>query len=275
MATPKLVGVIPQTGEPVYRDADGSLTMEPMSDLELSAKISERLDWIEEEMTRMQIALVRRQRERNPRAKSALVSMQARRQIQEALRVLHEAARAVGETPGARAQAKAESELNRVWSRAKDKYQRWAGSQRKSPIQTITPWHALSEEEQAHWFGLADDRVPRTWRELAPEERGIYRDRFDLRPLPAAEAAAHHERNRWKSMRRRAYRQVEDAVPYRVLSPEQRMADVAAHAQNLSWVRAEHAAGRMSDLTLAIQQEHYRRALHAYTRPFEPYKETL
>ena len=164
--------------------------------------------------------------------------------------------------------------MARVWGRAKDKYQRWAGLQRKSPLSTITPWHALTEEAKASWFALADDRVPPTWNELTPEERGAYRDEHDIRPLPAREAAAHHESNRWKSMRRRAYRQIEFANPYTVFSnPQQRMENAAQFAQMLSERRERHAKGQISDLELAIWQEHYRRALHAYTRPFEPYPE--
>lgn len=271
--TRRMIGVIPQTGRPVYRDTDGHLTTEPMTDLELSAKISERLDWIEEELPRMRTALMRRFRAFDSRSKTGILSHKAMIELQGSMRVLHEAARALGETPQARAQAKAESELNRVWQKAKTQYHHWASKSRGGTFQAIIPWDMLTEDQKAEWFDRADDRVPPTWRELTPEQKGAYRDTHGIRSLESAEAGAHHERNRQKHLRRKAYRQVQDAVPYKVpRTTEQRMEDVTAHAQNLSWVRAEHAAGRMSDLTLAIQQEHYRRALHAYTRPFEPYE---
>jgi len=247
-------------------------TAESVSDLVLSARISEHIDAIEEELPRLKQALSRRSLEK-ARSRNELPggAVKEHVRVMEALKVLHDAARVLGETPQARAQAKAEMELARVWRRAKHMY---LSQPRRDRRNKIIPWGALSDAQRTKWFEQADDRVPPTWAELTPTQKALYRGAHDILALPSDEAAAHHERNRQKNMRRRAYKRVQFAAPYRVLSnPETRMTDVTAKAQTLGWAREEHARGRVSDMELAVWEEHYRRAIHAYTRPFEPYPE--
>lgn len=243
-------------------------TAESVSDLVLSARVSVHLDAIEEALPRLKQALSRRALEDRLRNEPPRGAAKEHKRVQEALRVLHDAARVMGQTPQARAQVKAESELARVWRRAKHMY---LSQPRRDRSNKVVPWDTLTEDQKVAWFERADDRVPPTWQELTPTQKAVYRDEHGIRSLPSDEAAAHHERNRQKNMRRRAYKR---AAPYRVhLDPETRMTEVTIKAQTLGWAREEHARGRLTAMEVAVWEEHYRRAVHAYTRPFEPYPE--
>lgn len=239
------------------------------TDIELAERLTPILDLIEDVIPRLALAIARK---RFPREESRIVSIRhATQNAHNALRVLREDVEALTYSDEARAARRAQEEMDHIWRRAKSKYQHWAGAKRKGQDR-ILPFEQLSEDQKSEWFGLADDRVPRVWDELSPGQREAYAARHHMSTDPGR-AKRDHTMRRARGLRRRAYKQVEHSRPYTVLSPTQRMDDIAAAAQTLSWARAQRARGAATDLDLAVMEEHYRRALHAYTRPTEPYPE--
>jgi hypothetical protein len=68
---------------------------------------------------------------------------------------------------------------------------------------------------------------------------------------------------------------IDSKLPYAVRGTAlSRMEAVGYFAAILSWAKDRHRRmpWDMDEVLLAMWQEHYDRAVHAYTRPFEPYR---
>lgn len=240
------------------------------NDVELSAIVRESMDALDGYEDRMATAYGRRMMQLSAKTQfRGYHEKIARDEIRDAVSLLMNVSDALKYTEDGLKQAEAKREFDRIWGRAKHMYQQHAGTHRTDRRKIITPWHELSEDEQAEWFALADDRVPPTWDELTPDQRADFSQRHTRQALSPAQI---HAEKRARNIRRSVARQIEHARPYRVLSPQQRMSDVADMTQILSWAKEEHAKGRVTERELAVWAEHRRRAYHAYTRPFEPYE---
>lgn len=239
--------------------------MTEKTDIELAKILTDALDTIEEAIPRLAVAIAQRRR---PDYRDMDVR-HGRENAERSMRVLREDVEALTYSDAARAHRRAQKEMERIWRRARSKYERWAGSQR-TPRDNIAPWGTLNGAEKAKWFGLADDRIPPTWNELTPDQRADFFQRHRGQALSPPQI---HAEKRARGLRRRAYQHVEHSAPFTIKSPDARMAEVALMAELLSRSIDEHRMGRVNDLQLAIYEEHYRRALHAYTRPTEPYPE--
>ena len=252
---------------PVVTLLDDDPLLTDLADQELAGELAKALDALQESVPRLAQAIVRKRFPDNGRA---IDIRHATENAERALAILAEDVEALNFTDAARAARRAEQAVERIWGKAKHKYQQWAGASRGNRFQAIIPWDMLPQDVRDMWFGLADDRVPPTWDELTPDQRADFSQRHARQALSPAQI---HTQKRARGLRRRAYRQIEHANPYTVRSPEQRMHDIAATAQTLSWAKIERAAGRMNDLQFEVWAEHHRRAYHAYTHPTDPYPE--
>lgn len=251
-----IIGVEEETGAPVYQNEDGTVTVAQATDEELTEILNRALQTIEDAAPRLARAIARK---RFPETRPMDIR-HATQNLDNAIRLIREDIEALSYTDEAQAARREREQTNRTWVEAARLY--------RARHRYGVPWHELTEEQRAEWFELADERVPPKWEDLTQKQRLVWAGGRDL-PEDVVEPL--YTRDRALKIRRKAYRKIHHAKPFTILSPQQRMADVAETAQTLSWARLENAKGRINDLTLAVWEEHYRRALHAYTKPFEPY----
>ncbi|WNN95128.1 hypothetical protein SEA_MAGRITTE_177 [Microbacterium phage Magritte] len=255
-----IVGVTAE-GRFAYTQPNGTVHLGPPSDVVLAEILTEALDTIEEAIPRLATAIAHK---RFPETRPMDIR-HAKENAEQALRVFREDVEALTYSDEARAQKRAEAAKARIWKMAADQY--YASVPKNSQGMPV-PFSMLTEEQREEWFELADDRVPPTWENLTDEQRlswaGGRNLREDIvRPL--------YEKERARGLRRRAAKKIDRINPYAVRDPNQRMAEAAEMTRMRSWAREQNAQGRMSDLQLAVWEEHHRRALHAYVRPTEPY----
>lgn len=267
------IGVTRETGKTVRLKADGTLTIDQAlsdvlrapDDRELSAIIRDAIDALDGYEDRMARAWAKRQMQSLPKTQfSGFHRDQALKEIRAAKSFLLNVGDSLKYTDEALAKGFEERLNQRIWADAKQAYRH------RNPQGLL--WDQLTDEERQKWFDYADESVPPTWENATPQTREHYREllkREHTRPEDA------YNRDRARKIRRRASFKIDFAgYPYRVHpDPTARMAEVATMAQTRGYILGD--TGR-TELEIAVWDEHYRRALHAYTKPFEPYyEETL
>lgn len=232
---------------------------ERLTDKELATLMEGVLETLEVHFDRLALALAQH---RHPMGMGTLQRMQASQELRQAYDLFEAATKALTLTDEARAENREAFVIQRIWNDAAIAYSQ------KHP--EGEPWHTLSDEERAAWFASADPRIPPLWDDLTDVQKATYMQER-AQGLTEDEAAQQHTLRRALHLRRRAARKIDMAgLEYHVKAdPRERMEDAAQMIRIASFMRTDPS---ITDLALAVWEEHERRAIHAYTRPFEPYE---